>query len=149
MTTDSLTIAQAAASTGLPESTLRYWERIGLVKPVERDPSSRHRRYTEDDLQTLDVLGNLRAVGMTVADMRRYLIGRCRGDDAAREQRELFETHARRLADEMAALEVRRRYLELKVQYWAAREVGDLDKAEAVADEIRPLIDRVNPKDDR
>jgi MerR family transcriptional regulator, aldehyde-responsive regulator len=144
---DLFTIAEAAALTGLPQSTLRYWERIGLVEPIDRDRSSGHRRYSAEDIELLDTLGNLRAVGMTVVDMRRYLAGRRRGDDGAGEQKALFEAHARRLADEMQSLESRRRYLELKVQYWAAREVGDLDKAEAVADEIRPLINRVNPKD--
>ena len=43
---EELTIAQAAARAGLPESTLRYWERIGLIRPVERDGSSGHRRYS-------------------------------------------------------------------------------------------------------
>jgi MerR family transcriptional regulator, aldehyde-responsive regulator len=144
---DLFTIAEAAELTGLPQSTLRYWERIGVVEPIDRDRSSGHRRYSQEDIQLLDTLGNLRAVGMTVLDMRRYLAGRRRGDESAGEQKALFEAHARRLADQMQVLESRRRYLELKVQYWAAREVGDLDKAEAVAEEIRPLINRINPKD--
>jgi MerR family transcriptional regulator, aldehyde-responsive regulator len=52
-----------------------------------------------------------------------------------------------RLADEVAALELRRRYLDLKVRYWSAREAGDLDKAAAVAEELAPVIRRMNPKD--
>ena len=32
-----MTIAEAAARCGLPESTLRYWERIGLVDRVQRE----------------------------------------------------------------------------------------------------------------
>jgi hypothetical protein len=39
----------------------------------------------------------------------------------------------------MAALELRRRYLDLKVRYWSAREAGDLDKAAAVAEELAPI----------
>jgi DNA-binding transcriptional MerR regulator len=144
---DGLTIAQASARCGLPESTLRYWERIGLVRPVERDVSSGHRRYTRVDVATLETLGNLRAVGLSIEDMRAYLAGARRGDAAAGEQRELFEAHARRLAVELEALEVRRHYLELKVRYWSAREVGDLDKAADVADELGPIIHRMNPKD--
>jgi DNA-binding transcriptional MerR regulator len=31
-----MTIAAAAARCGLPESTLRYWERIGLVNRMQR-----------------------------------------------------------------------------------------------------------------
>lgn len=147
MSDEGFTIAEAGARSGLPESTLRYWERIGLVSRISRDPSSRHRRYSAEDVATLETLANLRAVGLSIEDMRAYLAGARRGDSAAGEQRALFEAHAKRLADELVAIEVRRRYLDLKVQYWAAREVGDLDKAAAVAGELAPLIRRINPKD--
>jgi MerR family transcriptional regulator, aldehyde-responsive regulator len=147
MSSDGYTISEAVARCGLPESTLRYWERIGLVRRIDRDDSSRHRRYTADDVAMLETLANLRAVGLSIEDMRRYLAGARRGDQAAREQRELFEAHARRLAAEIEAIELRRRYLDLKVRYWSAREVGDLDKASDIADELGPLIRRINPKD--
>ena len=147
MDQDSFTIAEAVARCGLPESTLRYWERIGLVRPIERDASSRHRRYTAADVMTLETLANLRAVGLSIEDMRAYLVGARRGDEAAGEQRALFEAHAQRLGDELNTIELRRRYLDLKVQYWSAREVGDLDKAADISDELGPLIGRINPKD--
>jgi DNA-binding transcriptional MerR regulator len=147
MDEDGCTIAEAVARCGLPESTLRYWERIGLVRPIARDPSSRHRRYSREDVAMLETLGNLRAVGLSIEDMFTYLAGARRGDDAAGEQRALFEGHARRLAEDLHALELRRQYLDLKVRYWSAREVGDLDKAAALADELGPLIRHINPKD--
>jgi DNA-binding transcriptional MerR regulator len=114
---------------------------------VQRDASSGHRRYRPEDVATLETLGNLRAVGLSIEDMRAYLASTRRGDETAGEQRELFETHARRLACEVAALELRRHYLDLKVRYWSAREAGDLDKAATVAEELAPIIRRMNPKD--
>ncbi len=131
-----LTIAATAALCGLAESTLRYWERIGLVSAVERDASSGHRRYRLVEVELLETLSNLRAAGLSIEDMRTYLANRSRGGDIAGEQRALFETHARRLADEMETLERRRTYLETKVRYWAALESGDLDKAAAIAEEL-------------
>jgi MerR family transcriptional regulator, aldehyde-responsive regulator len=144
---DSYTVAETVARCGLPESTLRYWERIGLIRSITRDDSSHHRRYTSADVATLETLSNLRAVGMSIEDMRSYLAASRQDPEAAGEQRALFEAHARKLAEEMGALELRQRYLELKVRYWSAREVGDLDKAADVAAELRPLIRRINPKD--
>ncbi len=141
------TIAEAAARCGLPESTLRYWESIGLIHPVARDESSGHRRYAQEDVVLLETLSNLRAVGLSIEDMRVYLAGAGRGDESAGEQRALFEAHARRLTDEVTALELRRRYLDLKVQYWSAREVGDIDKADAIAIELGALIHDINPKE--
>ena len=34
-------IKDAARLSGLPESTLRYYETIGLIDPIDRDSSSR------------------------------------------------------------------------------------------------------------
>ena len=139
-----MTIAAAAARCGLPESTLRYWEDIGLVGPVARDPSSGHRRYRTDEVELLETLANLRAVGLSIDDMRTYL---SLADDAPGERRALFQAHATRLADEVAALQLRRTYLELKVRYWAAREADDGETAEAVAVELGALIRQINPRE--
>ncbi|MGZ4457133.1 MAG: MerR family DNA-binding transcriptional regulator, partial [Oryzihumus sp.] len=39
------TIKEAAALTGLPATTLRYYESIGVIAPVSRGASSGHRVY--------------------------------------------------------------------------------------------------------
>lgn len=141
---DSYTIAETAARSGLPASTLRYWEDIGLVGPVSRDESSGHRRYRTSDVESLEVLANLRAVGMSVDDMRTYLGS---GDASPAERRTLFEAHARRLTEQIHALELRRSYLELKVRYWTARDERDEAAAEAVAAELRAVIRQIDPKE--
>ncbi len=139
-----LTIAKASAQAGLPESTLRYWERVGLVDRVDRDPSSRHRRYSAAEVAQLETLANLRAVGLSIEDMRAYL-SRDRDDDrAAGEQRSLFEVHAERLRDEIEVLRLRLTYLDLKVEYWRAREQGDTEGADEVADRLRPVMRRMH-----
>jgi DNA-binding transcriptional MerR regulator len=142
---DGLTIAAMAARCGLPESTLRYWERIGLVGPVWRDPSSGHRRYDEAEALQLETLANLRAVGLSIEDMRIYLAQAGQGDASALQQRDLFQAHADRLDRQLEALELRRRYLDLKVRYWSARAAGDADAAAALALQTSALIATINP----
>ena len=46
---DQLTIQQVAEATGLSTYTLRYYERIGLIHPIDRAQNT-HRRYTLDDI---------------------------------------------------------------------------------------------------
>jgi hypothetical protein len=46
-------IREAAALTGLPASTLRYYESIGAMAPIRRGASSKHRVYTEEDVDLL------------------------------------------------------------------------------------------------
>jgi DNA-binding transcriptional MerR regulator len=69
----SYTIKEAAALTGLPASTLRYYESIGVITPISRGASSKHRVYDEDDLDQLMWIACLAATGMSVADMRQYV----------------------------------------------------------------------------
>jgi len=120
-----MTIAEAAARCGLPESTLRYWERIGLVNRVQRDASSGHRRYRPEDVATLATLHNLRAVGLSIEDMRAYLAAARRGDEAAGEQRDLLLRHAERVEAQITTLHTHLDYLRAKAAMWDARDRGD------------------------
>jgi DNA-binding transcriptional MerR regulator len=68
---DRYTISEVAALTGLSAHTLRWYERIGLMPHVDRSHTGQ-RRYTNRDLDWLDLVGKLRLTGMPVADMVRY-----------------------------------------------------------------------------
>jgi DNA-binding transcriptional MerR regulator len=46
-------IKEAAALTGLPATTLRYYESTGVISPVDRGSSSKHRVYSDDDVDLL------------------------------------------------------------------------------------------------
>ena len=120
-----LTIQQVSRHTGLAESALRYYERIGLIGAVPRDESSGHRRYPPDLVAAIEALSCLRGAGMSVHDMRTYVANMRRGLIAAADQRELFAGHADRLRGEIARLRLRQRYVSAKAELWAARERGD------------------------
>jgi DNA-binding transcriptional MerR regulator len=129
----AMTIQEASRRTGLSEPTLRYYEEVGLVGPVDRDPRSGHRRYDDADLNVLQALACLRAIGMGIEDMRTYQANRARGGQAvAAEQRDLLLRHTERIAAEIAALYTRLDYLREKSALWDARARGD-DAAEAAA----------------
>ena len=67
--TDKLTIQQTAQATELNADTLRYYERIGLIVDIERAPNG-YRLYTHDDIVWIMFLKQLRATGMSIAQMR-------------------------------------------------------------------------------
>lgn len=110
---------------GLSEPTLRYYEEVGLIGPIARDGSSGHRRYSEGDLDALQALACLRAMGVGIGDMRTYQANRRLGNVAAGEQRDLLLRHARRVEEEIATLRVHLGYLEAKAALWDARDAGD------------------------
>jgi MerR family copper efflux transcriptional regulator len=129
----ALTIQEVSRRSGLSEPTLRYYEEVGLVGPVDRDTRSGHRRYDDADLDVLQALACLRALGMGIEDMRTYQANRARsGPAVAAEQRDLLLRHSTRMAAEIAALHTRLDYLQEKAALWDARARGDA-AAEATA----------------
>jgi DNA-binding transcriptional MerR regulator len=136
-------IKEAAALTGLPATTLRYYESIGVISPVDRGSSSKHRVYSDDDVDLLVWVACLSATGMSVSDMRRYLANRELGPTAAHEQVELLTAQQKRLEVEAGQIAVRQRYVDLKIDYWQAVERGDEVRAARLADQARSLADEL------
>lgn len=137
----SYTIKEAAALTGLPASTLRYYESIGVIAPIGRGETSKHRVYSEDDLDTLVWVACLSATGMSVPDMRQYLANSSIGPSTAGQQVALLRAQQERLAVEADRIAIRRRYVQLKIDYWQAVGAGDEAKADALSTAARSLAD--------
>ena len=139
----TLTIHEVSRQSGLSGSTLRYYEEIRLIGPIQRDPSSGHRRYDDHDLDTLQALACLRAMGVSIEDMRTYQANRLRGNAAAGEQRDLLRRHADRITAEISTLEVHLTYLGLKAELWDARERADADAEAAASARVHEYLPRL------
>jgi DNA-binding transcriptional MerR regulator len=128
-----LTVQQVVEMTGLGEHTLRYYERLGLLQRVKRDRSSGHRRYSAADVARLETLACLRAVGMSLAEMRQYMAMIPQGASAAARQRSLLEERKAVLEERMRQMRRNLEYVEHKIAYWSAVEAGDDRAAEEIA----------------
>jgi DNA-binding transcriptional MerR regulator len=142
-TQHTYTIKEAAALTGLPASTLRYYESIGVIAPISRGASSRHRVYDEDDLDQLMWVACLAATGMSVADMRQYVANGQLGPEAASRQIELLAQQERRLALEAEQVALRQQYVRIKIDYWKAVQADDTARADRLSGEARTLADQL------
>ena len=141
----ALTIQEVSRRSGLSEPTLRYYEEVGLVGPVDRDARSRHRRYGDEDLDVLQALACLRALGMGIEDMRTYQANRGRGGRAvAAEQRDLLARHAERIEAEIAALHTRLDYLREKSALWDARARGDATAEGEAQQRVHAALSRMD-----
>ncbi|PAU48122.1 MerR family transcriptional regulator [Streptomyces albireticuli] len=117
---DRYTISEVVDYTGLSAHTLRWYERIGLMPHVDRSHTGQ-RRYTDKDLDWLDLVGKLRLTGMPVADMVRYAQLVREGDHTFAERERLLSAHRedvrRRIAELHSTLDV----LDYKIDIYAAR----------------------------
>ncbi|KAB7790684.1 MerR family transcriptional regulator [Bifidobacterium leontopitheci] len=141
-TTTWHTIREASMICGLPESTLRYYEQIGIIPPIARDQSG-HRAYSDDDLTRLSSVACLSATGMPIDSMRAYLRNTEDGEEGARRQVELLDAQALRLAARAEAIRMQQAYVSLKTLYWQAVAEGRDADAQALLDEHRDVIEQV------
>lgn len=63
-----MNISEVARLSGLPPKTIRYYEDIGLIKPLRSDNG--YRQFRESDLHRLAFLGRARALGFSIEDCR-------------------------------------------------------------------------------
>ncbi|UUZ85434.1 MerR family transcriptional regulator [Paenibacillus sp. P26] len=108
------TIGQVVEMTGFGHDTLRYYEKIGLIKP-RRKRSGGARVFSEDDLRLLSGLKCLKRLGLSLEEIKSYTsTNRCvterssmrDGDEAVlRDRIDL-------LTDHLARMETQRRELD-------------------------------------
>jgi DNA-binding transcriptional MerR regulator len=119
-TTTTLTISDAARASGVSAHTLRYYERAGLLDPVDRAASG-HRRYAEEDLARIHFLTKLRATGMPIRQIREYAELIRAGDDSHEARLALLEAHREAVRAQLAETERNLELIEWKIDYYRER----------------------------
>jgi DNA-binding transcriptional MerR regulator len=112
-----MTIADAARASGLSAHTLRYYEKAGLLEPVDRD-SSGHRRYRDEDLDRIRFLTKLRATGMPIREVRRYAELMNRGPATHAARMALLESHRAAVKALLDETEKNLDLIEWKINYY-------------------------------
>ena len=97
-----MNIKEVAARAGLPAKTIRYYEEIGLIRPLRA--ANGYRSFRESDLHKLAFLARARGLGFSIEDCRALLAlyedrARASGDVKA-----LAESHLTRIAAKIAEL---------------------------------------------
>lgn len=66
-----MNIKDASERSGLPAKTIRYYEEVGLIRPLRG--ANGYRSFRESDVMKLGFLGRARALGFTIEDCRLLL----------------------------------------------------------------------------
>jgi len=123
MTMHGYRAGEAAARSGFTLDTLRYYERIGLLPPVQRDHAGR-RRYTDLDLGWLALLRCLRETGMPVVEIKQFVDLTQADTDHTAERLALLEAHHRNIDHQITQLRADQNYLHEKIQHYRQRLDG-------------------------
>ncbi len=137
---DGFTVQQVVELSGLGEHTLRYYEKVGLIQPVRRHASSKHRRYSTEDVAKTRTLACLRAAGMPLDQMRRYFELMPGGAAAASELQNLLKEQRIVLHEKMRQMQNNMDYLEYKIAFWEAIGNGDEERAEEISEAFQASL---------
>lgn len=72
MLSSQYTISQLARAVGVPVTTLRYYERAGLVEPEDRSAGN-YRLYSDASLQRLRFIRAAQCIGFALNDVKALL----------------------------------------------------------------------------
>ena len=101
-----MNIGDVARKAGLPPKTIRYYEDIGLIKPL-RDTNG-YRAFRDSDIHKLAFLGRSRALGFTIEDCRNLLALWEDKDRASGDVRAIAKEHLSQIETKIADLQAMR-----------------------------------------
>jgi DNA-binding transcriptional MerR regulator len=117
-----LTIQQVAQITQLSGHTLRYYEGIGLLSPVNRAVNG-HRRYSNQDIAWIEFLTKLRTTGMPIRQMLQFAQLRKQGDETVTQRRKLLESHFSQVQQQLDELSQNLAAIQEKIQHYKKLEL--------------------------
>lgn len=118
------TIKDMSELTGLPASTLRYYDKKGLLPNLRRDHNN-VRIFTDDDYRQLRFIECLKRSGLSIKDIHNFITLTKHGDTALNERLEIFTRRRDILRKELADLQEVLNLIEYKCWYYTkACEAG-------------------------
>lgn len=134
------TIGQVSQMFDLPVSTLRYYDKMGLLPGLAR--TSGTRRFDEEQLEALRVIECLKRSGLEIRDIKKFMDWCQEGPSTYADRLVLFRKQRCEVDEKIAELERTRAMLSWKCWYYGkACEQGNEDFAANLPEDL--------PKDGR
>ena len=141
------TIGDAAAKLGMPASTIRFYEKNGLIPNQQRSSDGR-RLFDEDDLEWMRFVERLKVSGMPIKEIREYIRLYMEGDSTIEERRRIVYERRSAIDKQLEELQLARDFIEYKCWFYdVASESGTCSTPrEMPFDELPENIKRIKAK---
>lgn len=146
------TIGEMAKIMNVAPSTLRYYDKEGLLPYVERSRGG-IRMFKDEDRSWLAVLECLKKTGMPIKEIKRFMEWCVQGDQTIGQRLELIEHQRQAVQDQIAQLQETLHMLDYKCWYYrTARDAGtcsvhDTMAPEDIPPEFRALVESWRQKE--
>ena len=115
-----MAISEVAKKLGISVDTLRYYEKLGLIRRVRRSGGKRH--YAEHDIGWIEFIKRLKATGMSLSQIREYSELRYLGNSTVSERRAMLEEHALKVEADIKRLQRNQKVLRKKIELYKKME---------------------------
>ncbi len=117
-------IGEISKLTGLPISTLRYYDKHGLLQNLKRSEGG-SRVFDKDDLNTLRMINCLKSSGMKISDIKQFMDWCSEGDSSINKRLEMFYQQEKNINKQIVELENALKLVKFKEWYYEkAKELG-------------------------
>ncbi|MCM3493868.1 MerR family transcriptional regulator [Paenibacillus lactis] len=96
-------ISEVSAKFNIPESTLRYYEKKGLLPRIERDEAGR-RLFSEVQMALLQTVICLKNTRMPIKEIKQYMDWIQEGDATIERRLEMMTKHKQNVLDEISLM---------------------------------------------
>ena len=110
-------ITQVSEKYGIPPDTLRYYERIGLLQPVNRTNSG-VRDFSDLDLQRVEFIKCMRKAGLPVEVLVKYIDLVRQGDKTVEARKVILIEQRKLLANKMEEMQKTIDLLDYKINMY-------------------------------
>jgi DNA-binding transcriptional MerR regulator len=110
-------IAEVSEQYGLSVDTLRYYERVGLIPPVQRNAGG-IRDYNELDLRRVDFIKCMRSAGLPIEVLIDYVALVQRGDETIDARKEILKEQRELLLTRMQEMQKTLDILDHKIEVY-------------------------------
>jgi DNA-binding transcriptional MerR regulator len=115
-------IGEFSKIVGVSEHTLRYYEKEGLIK-VNRDENN-VRVYSDKDKLWVETLLHLKKSGMSLKDMKQFIMWGYMGDETMEERLALLKNHRKKVEEEFEKIRQSLEFLDTKINFYE-NELGN------------------------
>ena len=119
------TAGEVAKKLGITKDGLRYYEKEGLLPPIERD-SAGHRVFSDSDVDWIFLIRCLRDTDMPIFRIKKYVSLVMRGDDESiHERRNMLLEHDEYIQEKIATFQKLQQLIEKKINFFDEALLSD------------------------
>lgn len=119
-----MTINEVSKKLNMTQDTLRFYEKNGLIGPIQREKSG-YRNYQEDDLRRIEFVRCMRSAELPIEVLKKYMKLYDEGDETKEERKKLLIEQKGILDDKIKAMQEASKRLEYKINLY---DVGKLEE---------------------